>query len=752
MSVFRRFTDYMSDSFGAASGTRSGRQNRRVSSAFVQNQARVQYERGEVNTEGQARFISGSPRGINPADYSNREFLIREGEFDQAERGDHDDSLRNCDEDTLQGEDTIRERTIFQRAIRKTKQFLTASKSQLNQTFGINQPRSSSPIEEGYQPLGSFDSDFDTEFHRTIYDFCQQKGRRLSVPDELYLTAEDRDSVRGGSYHTYSRIGSRTGSREQVNSERAGDNDNLSENSDETTRSSLEYSNRINIANFEVGPVHPIPPVVNERINKFSKNQTWPRRNNPLFQHAQNQQQLFQNVQQHIYDIQYDQLEPVGLDVIMNHMQPPIFDPGNPAGAVQDPHSFLDFYHRWTLCQPGAAWDNAKKIQTIPMFLRGGALFFFQNYEREKRHDNAWAALTWEQFCNDFIAAFPSTSSPFQMEHQLRERKMAPSESLEAYFYSMMELINRVDPDMSEGRKITTILSGLPQEVVQFLSVSPSTGLAELKRKILSISQHRTSSYANMSPAVPATTSPILPDSTTGSRSHLSSDIQNLINEALRKERKSEKKFEDRSPKKSGDLSMNEVMNHLNKMGLKIVSKGEKRSISSDRDEKSNKRRKWRRGSWDNRRDTYPQQQPQVPYSGHVNAVQPPMPYIGHVSAVTESPFGYGGQGNYPPQAPSQFANQGSYYDTQGNQQSGQGSYNQSYNRGGNRGRGSRGNRGPSRGGNRGGARGRGGSKGPSDFSSGRDSEGNPVCFNCGKPGHFSRECRKPRTGSRGKN
>src|SRR5579859_7069173 len=236
--MYRRFADFMSDSFGAATGTRSGRQNRRVSSAFAQNQARVQYERGEIDTEGQARFIPGSPRGINPVDYTNKEFLIREGEFEQAERGDHDDSLRNCDESTLEGEDTIREKTIFQRAIRKTKQFLTASKSQLNQTFGIHQPRSSSPIEEGYERLGSFDSDFDTEFHRTIYGFCRQPGRRLSVPDELYLTAEDRDSVRGGSYHTYSRIGSRTGSREQVNEERAGDNDNLSENSDETDRKS----------------------------------------------------------------------------------------------------------------------------------------------------------------------------------------------------------------------------------------------------------------------------------------------------------------------------------------------------------------------------------------------------------------------------------------------------------------------------------------------------------------------------------
>jgi zinc knuckle protein/retrotransposon gag protein len=440
----------------------------------------------------------------------------------------------------------------------------------------------------------------------------------------------------------------------------------------------------------------------------------------------------------------------------MSSMQPPIFDPGNSTGAVQDPYSFLDFYHRWCRCQPGN-WNDTKCIETVPMFLRGGALFFYNNYEREKRSvDGAWAALTWDVFKADFIAAFPSTSSPFQLETQLKERKMVASESMEAYYYSILELINRVDPGMIEPRKITTIISGLPEHIVQSMSMSLPTTLAELKTKILSVSQHslgqnRTAQlYANVSPAAPVTAaSGGLPSAVTITNSTSTNDLQNIINAALKSQKKYEKKQEEKGQKLSSDLTVKQMMSQLGVLGMKVVPRDSKQDHQNESFKKGNPNKRWnqKRGGWDNR-NVYPQQQQQQ------------VPYFGQVSAVTDMPYGYSAPTNfpYPPQASqptstsqpqaSQYGSPGSdYYSNQGNQNAD----NSSYVQGETRGRGQRGNRGYG-GRGRGAPRGRGSSKGKGDFSSGRDAEGNPICFNCGKQGHISRDCKKPRAGTRGKN
>src|SRR5579859_5638152 len=797
METYSRLRAYLTD-IGAAGGTRSGRQDRRVHQSFIDEHERILREFGnrDILTGGQARNyadheVTGGPRhflntptGINlsgvPDDFrqqieeERQEVLnadptgLAHFALNEDSRGPHFNTGEEPSDPNVNS---------FTQFVRNTRRFSTFRRNRNDRTYGVADPRTSSPSHNLYASIGDELSEgevdpLEDELDQNYARYSQYlRQRHHSVPNVIRLIPvaagvglTSADGSAPGRYERLISVSDSLGDYEHPIGRSLSDNalsevttdwSEFSHHSSLAARSELIYDReRADLGGFEVPfPFQQLGEELCNRIEQRIREGRWPDHRNPLFHHSINQQCLFQN-QEHHYDVPNINNEFGEIDNIMTNMQPPIFDPGNATGAVQDPYSFLDFYYRWCKCQTGN-WNDTKCIETVPMFLRGGALFFYNNYEREKRDvDGAWAALTWEQFKTDFIAAFPSTSSPYQLANQLKERKMVPTESMEAYYYSILELINRVDPEMVESRKITTIISGLPEHIVQSMSMSLPTTLTDLKTKILSVSQHSVGQnraaqlYANVSPVVPATTTGGLPPAVSITNTTSTSDLQNVINAALKSQKKIEKKLEERDQKQSGELSVKQMASQLGQLGLKIIPKESKQDFDNPNFRKGNVNRfrgNRKRGGWDNRRGSYSQQQQQSPYYGHVNA-------------VAEIPYGYSVPANYSyPNQPvqmspqqSQYANQGSgYY----NEESAQNVENQGYTRGGPRGRGQRGNRGynnQTRG--RGTQRGRGSYKAQGEFSSGRDAEGNPVCFNCGKKGHISRDCKKPRSGAQGKN
>jgi hypothetical protein len=106
----------------------------------------------------------------------------------------------------------------------------------------------------------------------------------------------------------------------------------------------------------------------------------------------------------------------------------------------------------------GVGWDDAKKIGFLPLFLGSVAKQWHKNYCSNNPSDSKKYPETKKALLDAFSR---DGKDKMEAKAKLRNRKQGETESVDAYVYSCLELIDRIDKTMSETEKVMKIIRGL---------------------------------------------------------------------------------------------------------------------------------------------------------------------------------------------------------------------------------------------------------------------------------------------------
>ena len=127
------------------------------------------------------------------------------------------------------------------------------------------------------------------------------------------------------------------------------------------------------------------------------------------------------------------------------------------------------------ICLPGA--NEELCLQYAPAFLKGyGYKWWIEN----KAHIQNWS--TFKQL---IIERF-GEKNEYLLEQQLNHRKQQPNEPTIQYYYDILELCAKCDPDMSDRQRIRKLMNGLRlslyQEAIKDTYATPSEFLTKVQR------------------------------------------------------------------------------------------------------------------------------------------------------------------------------------------------------------------------------------------------------------------------------
>jgi hypothetical protein len=105
----------------------------------------------------------------------------------------------------------------------------------------------------------------------------------------------------------------------------------------------------------------------------------------------------------------------------------------------------------------GVGWDDAKKIGFLPLFLGSVAKQWHKNYCSNNPSDSKKYPETRKALLDAFSR---DGKDKMKAKAKLRNRKQGDTESVDAYVYSCLELIDRIDTAMSETEKVKKIIRG----------------------------------------------------------------------------------------------------------------------------------------------------------------------------------------------------------------------------------------------------------------------------------------------------
>lgn len=150
---------------------------------------------------------------------------------------------------------------------------------------------------------------------------------------------------------------------------------------------------------------------------------------------------------------------------------PPTFD------GLGDVEVFFEQYNRTAKIN---RWDEDLKLHYLPLYLKSDALLFFDN------KIDQLGPLPWEEVERRFLGHYlPLIGREEILEQEMRDRIQGPLESLDTYFQDKLRLINKVNRDIDETKKVRLIMMGLaPDVLAKVLLMENNTSLEGLETNI----------------------------------------------------------------------------------------------------------------------------------------------------------------------------------------------------------------------------------------------------------------------------
>jgi hypothetical protein len=451
---------------------------------------------------------------------------------------------------------------------------------------------------------------------------------------------------------------------------------------------------------------------------------------------------------------EYDQQEELDDTIMNSQLSIQKFDPTNPKGP--DARTFINNYARWIEFY-GANWPESKKIQTIHFFIQVPATDFMNDYEISHKNAGTWDELTFENFMNDFVAAFPSKGGSHQLECKLATRTLQPGETIESYLYNILDLISKTDPDAKFDRILFHVNKGLPNDLRAQFMLSRPKDIKDLKENILSLGQAHNlgiqSSQVNPFGLAPVSNVGLLNQSlTTGTSEQQQSNavVLQSVMESIKNKSKgsdqprvSHRTKQEKREEAEREKFQNQIEEQIEKLSYAVGKLSKQQNTSRGRGDGNNYRNNYRnKGNRGNNQQSnwspqpqWPQQQQQQWPEQHWNYSIPQLSkQFARFNLIEANPLAVTSY------TPDNYQTQS--YNTQYNQPStSTGGYSYSEGARGDRRGFRKGSRGQNRGRGRGQRSGRGGSGFNGRGGQSRDSSGQVICYTCNRPGHYASDC-----------
>lgn len=107
-----------------------------------------------------------------------------------------------------------------------------------------------------------------------------------------------------------------------------------------------------------------------------------------------------------------------------------------------DAYTFLRNYERSALLN---GWGDREKLLYFEAFLEGSAEIWFKNYKLDQSNQNK----NWKDVADDFKTEYVNKDLLKDLRRKLKDRKQGDNEDILTYYYDLLDLAYRVDPNTS---------------------------------------------------------------------------------------------------------------------------------------------------------------------------------------------------------------------------------------------------------------------------------------------------------------
>ena len=158
----------------------------------------------------------------------------------------------------------------------------------------------------------------------------------------------------------------------------------------------------------------------------------------------------------------------------------------------QDPEEFIEQYIQ---ASESNFWNDDIQTKQFINFLHGTPAKWFRCFLAKRQRDaenedkDEPDPLTWTELKTGFLDAFVSLARDIVDGVKLDQRRQKPQKSVEDYFYSILALCDKVDPDMGDQRRVRKLLKGLlPSFLDKILPLAPENP-EELLKNLRSVAE-----------------------------------------------------------------------------------------------------------------------------------------------------------------------------------------------------------------------------------------------------------------------
>lgn len=150
---------------------------------------------------------------------------------------------------------------------------------------------------------------------------------------------------------------------------------------------------------------------------------------------------------------------------------PPIqnsrFDGTSLGGSVKN---FLEYYE---ILGQQLSWNDQERIINLSIHVTGALRAFWKSYRLERATEQGVEIekvnVPWEDVKKAFLAAFRNKETYEVIEAQVRALKSDNCNSAEDYYYRMQHLLNKLNTNMADDRRVSYYIQGLPTDYAREL-------------------------------------------------------------------------------------------------------------------------------------------------------------------------------------------------------------------------------------------------------------------------------------------
>ncbi|XP_039284430.1 uncharacterized protein LOC120351396 [Nilaparvata lugens] len=140
----------------------------------------------------------------------------------------------------------------------------------------------------------------------------------------------------------------------------------------------------------------------------------------------------------------------------------------------------IDFFIHFERVSNANLWDEKDKLLYLPFYLEGSPLKYLDMIQLSLTEANRWDYKNVRSELEKYYQ--PIHMDRYEME--LTNIRMKPCEAAREYMAQVLGLCSKVDPHMSEGRKIKYVLKGLLPHIQDRVIMLPNESIDELERNL----------------------------------------------------------------------------------------------------------------------------------------------------------------------------------------------------------------------------------------------------------------------------